>query len=506
MKKYLLNDSFDKKKYTKSFNKVLLVLFCSLLTGLTLKANNLNITNVDTVNGGTDITFTISWDNSWRVDAPTPPPNNWDAVWVFIKYKPCDSVHYSHADLSTTSGDHSVAAVNPSNLTIDAVPDGKGVFIRRNSAGGQGDIAAIACTLRLAIPAGVYNFKVFGIEMVYVTQETHQVGDGGISANSFDTTEITSEGAIAVNGLRAGCPAVPAAFPKGYDSFYCMKYEITAGQYVAFLNSLSYEQQVSRSIAAPTSAIGTRAMGTSRRVVIEIKTPGFALTTPKTAAVYACDYTNNNVFDQTDDGQNIACMYLGWTDLAAYLDWAALRPMTELEYEKVCRGPVDGIDREYVWGISANIAGSITQMRSDVNTTNPGQASEVHTNIGNGSCAYGNTGGGWNDGPIRVGSTATTTGRDSSGAAYYGAMDMGGNMWEVALTACHATTNLFDGTLGDGELTAAGNNDVATWPIDNVGIRGGNFYEGATYCRTPDRTRWNTTPNRNIYYGGRGVR
>jgi formylglycine-generating enzyme required for sulfatase activity len=40
---------------------------------------------------------------------------------------------------------------------------------------------------------------------------------------------------------------------------------------------------------------------------------------------------------------------LSWFDVAAYLDWAALRPMTELEFEKVCRGPENRIAGEYAW-------------------------------------------------------------------------------------------------------------------------------------------------------------
>ena len=41
---------------------------------------------------------------------------------------------------------------------------------------------------------------------------------------------------------------------------------------------------------------------------------------------------------------------LSWPDLCAYADWAALRPMTELEYEKACRGPNNPVLGEYAWG------------------------------------------------------------------------------------------------------------------------------------------------------------
>ena len=37
-------------------------------------------------------------------------------------------------------------------------------------------------------------------------------------------------------------------------------------------------------------------------------------------------------------------------NLCTYLDWAGLRPMTELEYEKICRGPSAPVAGEYAWG------------------------------------------------------------------------------------------------------------------------------------------------------------
>ena len=33
-----------------------------------------------------------------------------------------------------------------------------------------------------------------------------------------------------------------------------------------------------------------------------------------------------------------------------YADWAAMRPMTELEFEKACRGTASEVANEYVWG------------------------------------------------------------------------------------------------------------------------------------------------------------
>jgi hypothetical protein len=50
---------------------------------------------------------------------------------------------------------------------------------------------------------------------------------------------------------------------------------------------------------------------------------------------------------------------LSWPSVTAFAAWAGLRPMTEMEYEKVSRGPIDegwetgnhGISHNAFWGI-----------------------------------------------------------------------------------------------------------------------------------------------------------
>ena len=61
-------------------------LYFLLLLASNALANNVRITNVSTIPSATftQVAFDISWDNSWRVSTE---PNNYDAVWMFIKYK-----------------------------------------------------------------------------------------------------------------------------------------------------------------------------------------------------------------------------------------------------------------------------------------------------------------------------------------------------------------------------------------------------------------------------------
>lgn len=477
------------------FLKIASALF--LLFAINSKANNLEITGTSV--SGNNITFTISWDNSWNANVA---PANWDAVWVFVKYQDCNTRLWAHTNLSTVAGDHSAA----SPLQVDPVADGKGVFIRRSALGG-GNIAATSITLKMTgLGAGPYNFKVFGIEMVNIPQGNFEIGDG-VSVSSYNSISITStsqSSGLTSAVLGGGSAAVPSTFPMGYNSFYSMKYEISQQQYVEFLNSLTYDQQKSRTFNDPISEAGTYAMftGFNYRNGIRILTPGNNAAIP---AVYACDATAG-VENNSDDGQAIANSGMSYADLSAYLDWAALRPMTEMEFEKICRGTQTRVAGEYAWGTT-----EIAPINNySAGLINDFQANETYTPATNGACAVavGSTVGFY--GPLKVGVFATgTSGRASSGAAYYGVMEMSGNLRERCVTTANATGTAFNGTLGDGTLTANGDSNQATWPLPTtaVGIcfKGGDYVGATTQARISNR---NTTvdADRNSTFGGRGVR
>ncbi len=475
------------------------------LFALNVSANNVTITGTSV--SGSEVTFNISWDNSWNANIA---PNNWDAVWVFIKYQDCNTRLWSHAGLSTVAGDHSTS----SPLQVDPVADGKGVFIRRSSLGG-GNIPSTSVTLKMTIPAGTYNYKVYGIEMVNVPQGSFKAGDTSIPG-AFNEIDIMNDNAISAATL-GGSPAssnVPIAFPVGYSSFYCMKYEISQEQYVDFLNALTYNQQKAHTVTDPISAVGSYAMGSSylNRNGIRIVTSGNNSAIP---AVYACDATPG-VENNIDDGQNVAMNVINWADVSAYLDWAALRPMSELEFEKTCRGVGQArVAGEYPWGTT------------EINYTNGGgiinslKPNESYSTVSNGLCnvsvwsGYTEIGVGM---PLRVGLSATgTSGRASAAASFYGAKEMGGNVSEVVVNTTGEGI-LYTGTLGDGELLANGDSNVVSWPTSistGVGRKGGSFsmnvsgYGGTGFpiVRVSDRSYTNSNPaGRAADYGGRGVR
>lgn len=494
----------------------LVVLFLLGTGNNSLMANNLTIGTPTVV--GSNLQFTISWDNSWNVSLN---PGNYDAVWVFVKRQACIDNLWTPSLLSTTSGDHSVTG---GVLQVDAVADGMGIFIRR-AALGSGNIATATVTIALQTAANNQdNFQVFGMEMVNIPQGDFLIGDNingvgqGSGSNAFGFKNVLITNAIQTAGIGQGnnyksnggwgsTTNLPGTFPLGWNSFYSMKYEISQEQYVSFLNTLTFTQQLSRTAVNPASGVGTIAFANATnpsRNRIKIKTSGVTATTP---AVYGCDLNNNGVFDETDDGQNIACNWLAWSDLMAYLDWAALRPMTEFEFEKICRGAAPAsLNGEYAWN-----AVSLTQAISS-SLNNPGDASETATASGNGLCVYGSSS--TANGPLRCGFAAgAATNKAQAGGSWWGVMEMSGNVWEQCIGGYSFNYSTFTTACGDGSLTAAGAANTANWPPAGGGnfggvLRGGGHDSGANTCRISENgtMTYNGNQGRVQSIGGRGVR
>jgi formylglycine-generating enzyme required for sulfatase activity len=236
-----------------------------------------------------------------------------------------------------------------------------------------------------------------------------------------------------------------------------MKYEISQQQYVDFLNSLTQTQATARKLDMPTP--------NARYVITGSEVGSYSTTNPY-----------------------VACNWLSWMDGAAYSDWAGLRPLSELEYEKACRGTLAAVANEYAWG-TATIAG-LAYTLGDAGANNEGIASNYSSDAGNAS--YSNTDGPI-DGPLRVGifaANSLNTGRITAGASYYGIMELSGNLWEWLVSIGNATGRGFTGLHGDGALAASGFANVSNWPgTDAVGgsLRGGNWLNTAPFVRVSDR-------------------
>lgn len=490
--------------------------------------SNLSFTGRNIANHYNLIQFDISWDNSWRVAGA---PANWDAAWVFVKYRLKNSTVWNHATLNTSG--HTA----PSGSTITSATDGKGVFIYR-SANGTGTFSLSAVQLRWNYGTdGLADYdqvevKVFAIEMVYVPLGTFSAGSGGTETSAFysyptttNVYSISSENAITV-GTSAGnlyyassansgdqSGPIPAAFPKGYEDFYCMKYEITQEQYVNFLNCLTRTQQVNRvyTNVTGTSITDRYVMGpspsTSPAYRNGIRCDATIPASP-TPITFYCDYNADGTGNGTGDGQSIACNYLSTVDILAILDWTGLRPMTEFEYEKACRGTATAVANEYSWGAATRASSAYTI--SNAGSSNEDIATNYSTT--NGNANYSTTSGSIS-GPLRAGTyvaNASNTGRVTAGATYYGIMEMSGNLWERVITVGNSTGRAFTGLHGDGTLNASGNANTSYWPGTDcvgAGFRGGDWTNGQGSMRISDRNVGvYSATYRDYHVGGRGVR
>ena len=210
----------------------------------------------------------------------------------------------------------------------------------------------------------------------------------------------------------------------------------------------------------------------------------------------------------------VACNFLSWMDGAAYSDWAGLRPMTELEFEKACRGPETPVANEYAWGTVTVASDPYTL--GNPSATNEGIASNYSTSAGNAS--YMTTTSSIN-GPLRVGifaANANNSGRITAGASYYGIMELSGNLWERAVTVGNATGRDFTGLHGNGALSTNGHANETAWPgltsgevtgATGSGFRGGFCLSLASGMRVSDRSNAASTYTLRLSFCGfRAVR
>lgn len=470
-------------------------------------ANNLDITNVtltgqDTGNDFTLVQLDLSWDNSWRLGSDK------DAAWIFIKYRIGSNGVWNHASINYVDG----TAANDGHTeatgsTIVTPSDGTGIFIYRN-ADGTGTNSFTTIQLRWNYGTdGVgdddfVSIQVFGIEMVYVPTGTFAAGSGGTGTNEFTLTTINTglattdpTGSGSLGGQAGGYPTDETApgndiWPNGYNAFYCMKYEMSQDQYTDFLNTLTRTQQQTR-----TGADISADAPLSGNIYVMSNTSVVSL---RNAIV--CPASGNGTVDPitfSTSTPDLACNYLSWYDGAAYGDWAGLRPMTDLEFEKACRGTATPVADEYAWGTTNIHASSYTLTSAGTSTES---ISDMGTGTGN---AVYTTTDGATSGPKRNGimaASATNNTREETGAASYGIMEMSGNVMERMISIGSGSGRNFKGFHGDGSLDSDGVEDVTSWPPFPNGFRGGSWTHASSRLTTSDRTNANATTTARLNY------
>ncbi len=466
-----------------------------LLAG-NIKANNVQLTNISVTNNvantGKVIQFDLSWENSWR----TSSTNNWDGVWVFFKFKDNDGT-WRH--LNFTGINNQMPAGVAYDMGNNGSLTGVGMFIYR-AANGFGTATATGIKAGITSYPGTFEVRGFAIEMVYIPQGNFWLGDGildgsryseGAGANAY---EVTGTGNTITMGTAAGNLKDPhsggyagtlTGFPTGYEAYWMMKYELSIGAYRDFLNSLTYDQQVNRFVSSGKSPTQANAClscdaGNAQQINgrLEIKTVGSSSPT-KIPAVVGCDLDNDNIYDEPTDGEWHAMSYITWSDAAAYLDWAGLRPMTEMEYEKAARGPLAPVPNEYPWGNTTIATQSYIVSN---NGTNNQQVTNASAAVGNALYVVAPTPASLTNFRGGIFANASST-RISAGAGYYGAMELAGNLGEFAIFTWDEAGRSFAGKKGDGILDASGNANENKWPGINGNINDNtpnDVYNGTT--------------------------
>lgn len=496
-------------------------------------------------NNFTLVQLNLSWQNSWRTPAASGL-NNWDAAWVFVKYRKSVSGvmgPWEHARLAPSGhipGLGTQAVLSPELLNPAASFNAStnpvvGVMVYRNQ---NGSGAFVQNELKLKWNYGQNNIndndivevKVFAVEMVYIPGGAYDLGDGlqtalagqFTKADSYLPFRVQSEDVITLGGTSltslqnnnsagmetaddfssAASETLPAEFPKGFQSYYMMKYEISQQQYVDFLNTLSREYQNIRTasdISINTTSVSDRFVmsGTSsvqNRNGIRCN----ASIHPTEPVEFYCDLNANGTGGEPADGQWLACNFLSWADVATYLDWAGLRPMTELEFEKASRGNLFADSGAYAWG-SKNVVAAEALGNAGLNNES------ITTNLAN--AAFGDE----LNGPVRVGAFSKESfGRLGAGAGLFGVMELSGNIAEFCISIGNSQGRSFTGLHGDGLISTFGIANVDNWPsssAEGVGQRGGSWKDPALLMRTSDRKLMNENPStRESTFGGRGVR
>ncbi|NTV28532.1 MAG: hypothetical protein HGA80_00430 [Candidatus Omnitrophica bacterium] len=515
------------------FSFIVCLLLCMSFPASSL-ANNLSISNVqmgvrDVQAKTLAVFFDVSWDNSWKNKI------NHDAIWLTVRMSDVQSgaVEKRLCQMSVAGVDPTGTGYGTNSYLELFVPGDKiGTFLRRKANAPVGTMSSKNVMVTVDYSSCGFDansqigINVFGMEMVLVPEGDFYAGDFASSNAAFRQGSsdnapwhITSEGAINVSSVSSGGHyyssasnvgefasgatfTIPAAYPKGFNAFYAAKYEITEGQWVEFINSLPVTARTQHDLTDPSHKNSDAVL--ARNTVACVGDP-LVCTSQRPAR---------------------ALSYLSWKGLCAFLDWAGLRPMTELEFEKLARGPYMPLSGEFAWGgtdiVAAGALSGVSEEAADETvTTVSANARYGGTVLSGGDAGLGAE---YQSGSLRSGMFATSISkREQSGAGSYAAMELSGNVSEEVVTVGNSDGLLFTGQMGDGYLSTAvgftGNANVIGWPGMDIdvskgvtgsagsGLRGGSWSDNADRLRISDRMQAAySVADATASVGGRGVR
>lgn len=418
-----------------------------LLGAMSLQATGIKVSKTSFDKAKALVTFDLTWKNSWKNS------RNHDAAWVFVKFE-IPGKGYIHGRLNTNR--HNLRVVRHSaKASVTPSSDLTGAFVELTSTY-QGDVhwqvdLKIDKDLINELPAEAVA-KVYAIEMVYIPKSGYTLGDPDPKALNFSAVylsddqgqyaglyKVSSEDQVINVGPEAGSlyhnsgrnplytgdrkGPVPASFPKGVDPYYMMKYEVSQGQYVDFLNGI--EPALASRLSPHTTDQYYESRGSIK-------------------------FENDQYTAESPDRP---CNYITWDDGALFADWAGLRPMTELEYVKAARGPSTPLAHEFPWNTdNKDGLGRFVDLDDELKLKDGLDESKINEDN-----------------------------RHIYGASYYRVMDLAGSLWEKCVSIGHPIGRAFKGSHGDGILSSDGSTN-ADWPRGiheegGYGYRGGGYYQ-----------------------------
>ena len=490
------------------------ILFFSLLIIFSIEnsfANNVKIENLR-ITENNFLECTVKWENSWFFNkelttasgnSSNPSTKEFifkDGVWCFLKIRTND-YRWKHIYLS--ENDVFITTKRIADVEIQTVEDRGGFFlssiIKEDRNGTSETSISIKLPNEIENQFGVYDIAFHAIEMVWIDEGSFFVGDGVHSQNALrkatqtnDSSNvkpflITSENEIEVgtnpNNLYGNGTAefpqanIPSTFPKGYDGFWIMKYEINQSQYTDFLNTLTFKQQSNRTANNPENENGTLAL---------------ASTLPLRNSIFIKEKGNQNLnipaTYEVREGKYRACNWLNAEDIAAFLDWAALRPITELEFEKAARGITNPTKGEFSWGtpyiVDANtVQNDGTEAETVVETANITDSAGLAPY--NSGIEFSQLNGVLRNGFGAKGTDFSTSEfelRLQAGASFWGVLELSGNVWEYCVKTNSINALSFQrNQTGNGMLDENGNADFLSFDVVEGFIVRGGAWDSVTY-------------------------
>lgn len=263
---------------------------------------------------------------------------------------------------------------------------------------------------------------------------------------------------------------LPSTYPNGYNAFYVMKYEMSQDQYRGFLGMLTPSQQQQRTLGASLDALDPL----DNRYVFgsDPTQPNFrngivvsSRSDQGDTVAFACDLNRENGVAADGDGQALACNYLTPLDMLSYAAWVGLRPLSELEYERISRAPYPYVPsvRECAWGGVDAIPPSGLM-----------DGGKINERFSTGNINFNKR----LPGPSRVGIFALEgNSQSASGSSFWGVHDLSGNLSELYYNVS-STGRTFNATRhGNSVHESLSTLDVWGWDTtsSSFGLRGGNF-------------------------------